>query len=261
VLLSVATYNIHRCVGTDRRHLPERTATVIRELNADVVGLQEVDAGYHIEHGLDQADFLAKATGLQAVAAPTCRREDSTYGNGLLTRYEIDRVDRFDLSVAGREPRGALIVDVLAEGRPVRVIVTHLGLRRYERVAQVDRIFQQIGSATDRPLVILGDFNEWYPTDPSLRRLHARFGRSRLRTFPSYRPLFSFDRILVEPRHLLLRIEAHSTPTARIASDHLPVRAILDLDRLPAEPPLKEVHRGRIGFWRAGRVRRTISRD
>ena len=39
--LRVATYNVHACVGTDGRHDPDRVASVITELDADIVALQE----------------------------------------------------------------------------------------------------------------------------------------------------------------------------------------------------------------------------
>lgn len=227
--LVLATYNVHRCVGIDRRHLPDRTAEVIRELEADIVGLQEVDSGYHIENGIDQIDHLARATGMHPIAAPTVRRHTAEYGNALLTRRDVHAVQRVDLSVPGREPRGALEVDFAVHGHLLRTIVTHFGLRRWERVEQARRIYERLASCAGQPIAILGDFNEWRPDDPSMRPFHERFGRWRLRTFPSRRPLLAIDRILVEPRALLVEATVHRSALARLASDHLPVRAVLEL--------------------------------
>ena len=89
--------------------------------------------------------------------------------------------------------------------------------------ADIPRVFR------GRPVAILGDFNEWRPDDPSMRPFHARFGRWRLRTFPSRRPLFAIDRVMVDPPSLLIEARVHASPLARIASDHLPVRAEIDL--------------------------------
>jgi endonuclease/exonuclease/phosphatase family metal-dependent hydrolase len=226
--LTVASYNVHRCVGSDGTCDPERIARVIAELDADIVALQEVDCGYHTA-GADQIGFLADAAGMVAVAGPTMVRPTGHYGNALLTRKPTSTVRHVDLSVRGKEPRGAIDVDMQIADRMVRVVVTHLGLRRFERAAQVEQILRCVKVAAPGTLTIVaGDFNEWRPNDQSLRPLHLRFGRSRLRTFPARRPLFAFDRILVEPRDALRELRAHETALSRVASDHLPVRAVID---------------------------------
>jgi endonuclease/exonuclease/phosphatase family metal-dependent hydrolase len=229
VRLSVGSYNVHRCVGLDGRCSPERIADVVAEMEVDVLALQEVDSGYFVRNGRDQFAYLAEAAGMEAVAGPTLRSEIGHYGNALLTRRRASATRRADLSVAGKEPRGAIDVDLEVEGHSIQVVVTHLGLRRFERVKRVDQILRTvIGAPEGRLIIVAGDFNEWRPGDQSLRPLHARFGRSRLRTFPSRRPLFALDRILVEPRSALLEATVHDTPLARIASDHLPVKAVVE---------------------------------
>jgi endonuclease/exonuclease/phosphatase family metal-dependent hydrolase len=227
VELTIGSYNVHRCVGADRKCAPERIARVIAELDVDVLALQEVDWGYH-HAGTDQIALLAEMTGMHAIAGPTMTREGGHYGNVLLTRDETTAVRHVDLSVAGKEPRGAIDADLLVRERRVRIVVTHLGLRRFERAMQVDQILRSVNSAAPGSLTIVaGDLNEWRRNDHSLQALHVRFGRSRLRTFPARRPLFAFDRILVEPREALLSFTVHDSALARVASDHLPVRAVV----------------------------------
>lgn len=229
VQLTVASYNVHRCVGADRRCSPERIARVIAELDVDVLALQEVDGGYHVS-GEDQLVRLATATGMHAVAGPTMSREGGTYGNALLSRDATTAVRHVDLSVRGKEPRGAIDADIEVAGRHVRVVVTHLGLRRFERSMQVEQILRSVRAAEDgRLTIVAGDLNEWRPNDRSLQALHVRFGRSRARTFPARRPVFAFDRILVEPREALVAFHVHDTRLARVASDHLPVKAVVTL--------------------------------
>ena len=126
-----------------------------------------------------------------------------------------------------REPRGALDVTIAADGVPVRVIVTHLGLRRSDRRAQVARLLETLGNDCSA-VALLGDINEWLPRGGCLGRLHARLGPSAgVRSFPARRPLLSLDRVWVQPRGALTALRAHASPLARLASDHLPVRATI----------------------------------
>lgn len=229
VLLKIGSYNVHRCFGADRRCDPERVARVIAELDVDVLALQEVDCGYH-RAGDDQIATLADALAMHAVAGPTMHRTTGTYGNALLSRLPTAAVRHVDLSVAGREPRGAIDADLEIGGRAVRMLVAHLGLRRFERILQVEQILRSVRTTGQGKLtVVAGDLNEWRRNDGSLQPLHVRFGRSWLRTFPARAPLFAFDRILVEPRGALRSFTVHDSPLARVASDHLPVRAVVEL--------------------------------
>jgi len=197
----VATYNIHRTVGRDGRHDPERIGAVLRELDADVVALQELEwrAGAALERMCRCAGDLQYL----AVAGPTLVVRGGHYGNVLLTRLAVLKVERIDLSQPGHEPRGALDVTLAAGGERLRIIATHLGLRPWE-------------------------INEWFLWGRPLRWLHAYFGDTPAApTFPATLPLFALDRIWIHPRSRLRRIEVHTSALARMASDHLPLRAVM----------------------------------
>jgi endonuclease/exonuclease/phosphatase family metal-dependent hydrolase len=223
--LVVATYNVHRCIGLDGRHDPERTAAVIRELDAEVIGVQEVDSRPHVEAGLDQVEALARLTGLAAIAGPTLRRHAGLYGNALLTRRPIRAVRLVDLSQPGREPRGAIDADLDVDGTTWRVVVTHLGLASGERRAQLARLLQVVQGEAPRPVaLVLGDFNEWLGPRRALRRLRTGFAWRTARSFPAVWPLLSLDCILARPGSAVHAVRAHRTRLARVASDHLPVR-------------------------------------
>jgi endonuclease/exonuclease/phosphatase family metal-dependent hydrolase len=225
--LTVASYNVHRCIGADGRHDPTRVARVISELDADVIGLQEVAARSGAD-GVDQLAYLAHASGFHPVAAPTVVAGKSQCGNGLLTKRPILSVDRLDLSIPGREPRCALDVRLAVGDDAVRVIVTHLGLSVRDRRAQVRRLLAAMGEETAPFLVLLGDINEWLPGVGCVGRLDRRLGASRaVRSFPARRPLFALDRIWVQPRAGMSAVQAHTSALARVASDHLPVRGTI----------------------------------
>ncbi|ANQ84969.1 hypothetical protein dqs_1931 [Azoarcus olearius] len=227
--LRISSYNVHRCVGRDGRMDVARVARVIDELGCDIVGLQEVDNLANGSHESMQLDFLASATGMEAIAGHTIVNHEGSFGNALLTRRPVLAVRRHDLSYHRREPRGAIDVDLEVEDEVVRVIVTHLGLRPAERRFQVRQMLKLLHDIPpERNVVVLGDINEWLPLGRPLRWLHGLLGRAPAeRSFPSGLPLFALDRVWVRPRHTLLAFETHRSPTARIASDHLPVKAII----------------------------------
>jgi endonuclease/exonuclease/phosphatase family metal-dependent hydrolase len=222
--IRIASYNIHGGIGIDRHFVPKRIVGVLRELRADIIALQEVESR---RTGFDMLGYLAREMGYHAVAGPVLFHESGDFGNGLLSRFPTRDVRRFDICVAGCEPRGALDVE-LDYGTPLRVMATHLGLRPAERREQVQRLLAELGDEKPMPTILLGDLNEWFLWGRPLRWLHAHFEQTPSpATFPSTFPLFALDRIWVKPRHLLRRVSVHSTRLARRASDHLPVVADL----------------------------------
>ncbi len=236
--IRVATYNIHACLGYDGRCLPSRIAAVIDELDAHVVGLQEVGLGFgqprdpraHPDDPAEQIDRISRLAGYAYVAAPTLELPSGPFGNALLTRLPIHEVRHADLSVAPHEPRGLLDVVLDWAGQPLRVLVTHLGLNRAERSRQLTQIFRVLEERPCPRTVLIGDFNEWVFASPRLVRLRRRFGRSYARaSFPSHRPVLALDRVWVRPRGMRHGIGVHGSPLARVASDHLPAWVTLDL--------------------------------
>lgn len=228
VRLSLASYNIHRCFGTDGRYTPERTIQVLDALDSDVIGLQEVDMKLLVD-GRSQLDYFAGTLGLHAVPGPNrnLRNRPGKFGNALLTRWPVRAVRRIDFTVRHFEPRGAIDCVLEVRGRPVRVLVTHLGLNKAERHHQVKVLLGQLEQeAGGLPTVVMGDFNEWRPNNASLKALNRRLGDSLMpRTFPSRLPLLPLDRVWVWPMDGLQRLSVYATPLSRAASDHLPLRA------------------------------------
>lgn len=229
--MRIASYNTHAGIGLDRRFAPERTARVVAELDADVVALQEL----RTRDGIDMLDLLRRDGGHHAIAGHTMTFADGAFGNGLLTRFPIRSVTHIPLSVARREPRGAIDAVLDCDGMALRVIATHLGLRPAERGAQIERLLDALRAEPSLPTVLLGDLNEWFLRRASLRWLHAHFGESpACATFPSPCPVLALDRCWVTPAHALRGICAHRSRAARIASDHLPLVAELDWENARA---------------------------
>jgi endonuclease/exonuclease/phosphatase family metal-dependent hydrolase len=221
--LRIATWNIHGAIGTDRVRSAQRIADVVAELDADVVALQEVPLG-----GRDAPDVLAtlrETTGLYAVEGPTLDTNARRYGNAVLTRWPVRASRVLDLSFGSREPRGALDVDIDHAGETLRIVATHLGLSARERRAQIARLLRAF-DRPDLPVILAGDINEWFVWGRALRMLVSHFRAAPApRTFPSYLPVFSLDRIWIHPGERLVGVHAHRSALARVASDHLPLIA------------------------------------
>lgn len=233
--LHIASYNIHRCVGTDMRCDAQRVASVIREIGCDTIGLQEVDSRPSERTDSMQLEFLAKATGMQGIAGSTIVRHEGEYGNALLTRRRVLGVNRHDLSFGSFEPRGALQVDIEVSGFPVSVFVTHLGLRMGERREQVRKMLELLRAIPkEQAVIVLGDINEWLPLSRPLRWLHELLGKPPWeRSFPVWAPVFALDRVWVRPRGSLQQFGVHRSALARQASDHYPVKAVVSSLAVP----------------------------
>jgi endonuclease/exonuclease/phosphatase family metal-dependent hydrolase len=223
--LTVATYNIHRCVGRDRRFDPKRILAVLRELDADVIALQELL--WDPQDALHLLDHFAAELKYQAIAGPTLLRRDGHYGNAILTRLPVQYANHVDISVPRCECRGAIDAVLGHPGETVRIIATHLGLWPSERRKQMRRLLALLAGSTVNPTVLMGDLNEWFLWGRPLRWLHAYFGYTRApATYPTFFPVFALDRIWIKPA-LTTMPTAVVTPLTRAASDHLPLRAVL----------------------------------
>ncbi|ACC74488.1 endonuclease/exonuclease/phosphatase family protein [Paraburkholderia phymatum] len=223
--LRIATWNIHGTVGTDRFASPERIGRVIRELDADIVALQEVPLGGSFAPSA--LPVLREMTGMDAIAGPTLDTPERRYGNAILSRLPICATRALDLSFGTREARGALDVDVETDGpgTALRVVATHLGLSARERRAQIRALIAAFDTAR-MPVLLMGDINEWFVWGPALRMLVTHFRAAPApRTFPSRLPVFALDRIWMHPVDRLLDVHVHSSMLARVASDHLPLVA------------------------------------
>lgn len=230
---TIASYNIHKGVGTDRRRDPARTARVIAELDADILALQEADRRFGDRMGILDLCELREATGLVPVPVASRGRAHGWHGNLVLVR-ETEVQDVRQITLPGLEPRGALMVDLRRDGLEMRIIATHLGLLRASRLLQAKSLADTLRQAPARPTLLMGDLNEWRVSRRSSLQplmLLPAAPQSPVLSFPARFPVLPLDRIYTCGAADVLDIARHDSPLARVASDHLPIRARVRLPR------------------------------
>lgn len=226
--LHLATWNIRKCIGLDRRRDPHRTARVIASLGADIVALQEADRRLGHRPAALKRDVVETETGMIVAEAGGHEPSIGWHGNAVLLSSDIHVEDRHNLHLPGIEPRGALIFDLRREDRQFRLVATHLGFIRRFRRAQLATIRAAIEALSRRPTAILGDFNEWSP----YRGLDTLSEFEIFTPGPSYhsaRPVAPLDRVAVSRGMRVLSGSVVHTRETRVASDHLPVEAAVSL--------------------------------
>ncbi len=228
----IATYNVHRCRGMDRRINPLRIVDVLRDINADVIALQEViGAGLQ---GAGQAEEIGAGLGMGWVMNCVRTLRHHQFGNVVLSRYPIVHHSQYDLSWRTCEPRNCQRADLEIDGELLHIYNVHLGTAVLERRYQAKRLASFVHDRrVTGPKVILGDFNEWM-RGLATKTLTALFESvdiskhlKRRRTYPGLFPVVHLDHIYYDGPVKVLRVEMPRTRKSLMASDHLPLVAHL----------------------------------
>jgi endonuclease/exonuclease/phosphatase family metal-dependent hydrolase len=238
--IRVATYNVHGCVGIDRRCSETRIAEVIRELGVDLVAIQEVNRSRRNSQEVDQAENIAQQLGWSHCYHPATKTSRGDQGLAVLSRFpfQLRRTAKFPGKAPRfcREDRAVMEVEVTTDDGPIEVLNTHFGLGRSERLVQAQYLTSNgwLQSRTARPLVLLGDLNCRPGSRPygllagelrDVREL-VQPRRSR-RTLPTVLPAFIVDYIFVNAAWQASGLFVHRSRLARLASDHFPLVAEL----------------------------------
>ncbi len=233
--IRIATYNIHKCVGIDRKFSPERIAEVLREIDADVVALQEVLCHTSAPKREHQAEFLAEELGMDFFLGENRRIKGGLYGNAVLSRLMVKHSENFDISIHKYEPRGCLLTEIaLTEHQTLQFFNVHLGTSFFERRRQVHKLLAahllEHTKFTGKRIVA-GDFNEWTRGlttrlfKANFQAVDAKKHLGHTRTFPGFLPLLHLDHIYFDKKFRLAEAFLHKSRTALVASDHLPIVA------------------------------------
>ena len=245
--LRVMTYNIHSCIGLDKEVNPERIASVIKEAQPDIVALQEVDKGIPRTRHQDQAQTLAEMLTMNAHFFPVVSSGSQKYGLAVLSRFKSTNVHCDWLPILypklklNLQRRGCMRAIFQTPAGPVHFFNTHLSLYRLERRRQLQALLGNdwlAGAPSDSAIIFCGDLNAG-PFSPVYLRLSRLLSDVQKglqdsarpkATFPARRPLLRIDHMFVSSNLKVLNLKVPKTTESRLASDHLPIVADLELN-------------------------------
>jgi endonuclease/exonuclease/phosphatase family metal-dependent hydrolase len=222
--VTIASYNIHKAIGTDRRHDPERILDVIAEIGAQIVVIQEADRRFGSRQSALPPELLL-ARGWQV--APLAERTASIgwHGNAILLSPSVTLERSVRLPLPMLEPRGAVLADLRIDGHALRLVGAHLDLSGLWRARQVRSLIEAISrQPAAPPVLVMGDLNEWRLRPRALAALDAVYPAVPIgASFPARLPMGALDRAFASRSLGIEAAGVHLSPAARLASDHLPV--------------------------------------
>ncbi len=228
-MIRVASYNMRKAIGTDRKRRPERTIDVLNELDADVIALQEADRRFGSKASAIPVTLLEAHSDYKAVELDIRAGSIGWHGNALLVRKRIEVLEHHLFHLPSLEPRGAVLADVMLEGTLLRCVGMHLDLSGLWRRQQARAILSHLDERAGAPsTVLMGDLNEWSANGGCLRDFAADHDFAPCgRSFHARRPIAYLDRIMISRDLKVTDSGAHRTAASRRASDHLPIWADL----------------------------------
>jgi endonuclease/exonuclease/phosphatase family metal-dependent hydrolase len=229
-MIRVASYNMRKAIGLDRRRNPERTIEVLCELKADVIALQEADRRFGARTSALPLHLIDEHSDYKPVPFNGRHGSLGWHGNAMLVRKDVDIVSSELVHIPSLEPRGAILADLDVHGERLRVVGMHLDLSGLWRRRQAHAILTHVSACDGQPAtVLMGDLNEWSARGGCLRDFahhHLAFANCG-RSFHTRRPVVQLDRIMVTPGLGIDECGVHHSAAARKASDHYPVWAKL----------------------------------
>jgi len=242
-LLRILSYNVqvgirtshprHYITGSWKHILPcpkrlQNLDVIASEiLDYDIVGLQEVDAGSIRSNFINLAEYLAGRAEFPFWHHQVNRNlgRFAKHSNGFLSHYKPTEVT--DLRLPGLIPGRQAILARFGSGKDtLAVLVVHLALSKRARLQQLEYLSEIVN---DHPhAIVMGDMNCRCHSDEMqllFNKTNLREPLEDLHTFPSWRPMYNIDHILVTSELNVRRAKALESPM----SDHLPIMTEVEL--------------------------------
>jgi len=245
--IKILTYNIHKGFSSSNlRFILHAIKESLREVNPDIVFLQEIQGERQISrkrfddwHNNNQFEFLAESVWQHHAYGKNAVYKSGHHGNAILSKYPFVEWENIDVSIMRSASRSLLhgIIQLPGSEKKLHIVCVHLGLFEKERERQIKTLSQRIKSHVpdDEALIIAGDFNDWRAC--AERYLHEELGIYEVfkntsgayaRTFPSWLPMLSMDRIYYRGLDVINAESLHGLPWRRL-SDHAPLFAELKI--------------------------------
>ena len=218
--LRIMSYNIRNCRGLDNIYDIQRTADVIRNSDADIIAIQEVDSVTRRSKGVDIADTLAILCKMHAYYSTAIEYDGGKYGVAILSRKKA--IATYRAALPGREEKRTILI---AEYPELTFACTHLSLNEEDRMASLE-IIDSIAKECKKPFIIAGDLND-NPQSPFIKELSRNWkiiAPNEEPTFPADKPNVTIDYIaaIKECERDIESVDSKviEEPTA---SDHRPI--------------------------------------
>ncbi len=234
--LKVLSFNIHKGFSNFKiKPTLDLLKKQIHDEKFDIVCLQEV-CGQHELHGNQLEKLADQMWPHTAYGRNSISPKGHHHGNGLMSRYPITKFENLNISGHKVDRRGVLHAEINCEGKPLHVLVTHLGLFQVWREKQLESVGERINRHVpkDEPLILCGDFNDW--NEYASEFLKNKLGLDEVfelkngkhaRTFPNFAPFLCLDRIYVRGMKVA-QPHTHTSKAWRQLSDHLPISTVLN---------------------------------
>lgn len=208
----------------------ERTSRLLSQIDADLICLQEVDMFRIPTHLVRQADRLALNLGMQWIYGPVRSYPVGSYGNAILSRYQVKEIANH-LLPDPVDPRRCLQAEINLGGKPLALFITHLGLKQAVRLEQIQEIILPLVLSVPGPAILAGDLNATVnrpETNLLAEYLNDTFSQNSgtlINTFPSINPAARIDYIFTNQQCLADNYYIIDST----ASDHLPIAAEIEI--------------------------------
>ncbi|WP_188065186.1 endonuclease/exonuclease/phosphatase family protein [Sphingobium sp. KCTC 72723] len=224
--IRVASYNIRKAIGTDRRRMPERVLEVLGQVDADIIALQEADRRFGVRSAAIPPALMERLSDYKPVPLDVQHDSMGWHGNAILVRKGAEVGAHDVLHLPYLEPRGATMAEVTLNGVDVRVFGMHLDLSGLWRRRQAAAVIHAAQQGAAMPTVLMGDLNEWSANRGCLADFARHYSFAGCgRSFHAQRPVARLDRIMHCSQLTLTDCGVHESAAARRASDHLPIWA------------------------------------